>query len=109
MLHFVLRALLLFSLFCGAMPTDASHKYTEHAIDAAPSTVLPAGEPRRQVKVEVPNLVVARPPALRVHSPFERAVEPRPQPFRLCAHPPASRTHLTRRRIPRMRDDLGDH
>jgi hypothetical protein len=71
---------------------------------------VPAGQQQeeRLVVLKLQAVVLRR--MQRPCSPPRPALEPmrRLSRERTCAHPPSSRIHLRRRRIPRMRDDLGD-
>jgi len=108
MVAVLFRALLVAALFGAGAPVFAQSARSEHAVDEAPAQLLPASQTRDPIKVER----VALAPFLRPRSTFVShgplvALE-RPT----LSTPPAQflRSHVQtpRRRIPRMRDDLGD-
>lgn len=108
MLAWWFRCLLLAALFSAMAPVSAQRAQGEHTVDESPAQVLPATQTHDPVRLE--------------RATAQAFVRPRPVGLthlrRIALAPPAvtrrpqrqlrSYRRILRRRIPRLRDDLGD-
>src|SRR5687768_2152833 len=108
MLAWLFRCLLLVALFSAMAPVSAQQAQGEHTVDQAPAQLLPATQTHDPVRLERATAQVfvrPRPVGLARLQRIELAppaLARRPQ--RLLR----SYRRILRRRIPRLRDDLGD-
>lgn len=102
------RCLLWVALFSAMTPVSAQRVQDEHTVDESPAQLLPATQTHDPVRLERATAQVfvrPRPVGLaRLHRiDLAPVAVPRP-PQRLLR----SYRRILRRRIPRLRDDLGD-
>jgi hypothetical protein len=104
----LLRLLLLVSLFCAGIRAESHRPPDEHAVESAPADVLPAGEARSSFKSGLrATLAIVKPKLPTIYVAWDRRPSPTPQLQSHHPRPRSSCAHLLRRRVPRMRDDLG--
>lgn len=108
MLAWLFRCLILAALFSAMAPVSAQSVQGEHTVDESPAQLLPATQTHDPVRLERATAqAFVRPRAVGL--PRLRRIELAPA---AVTRPPQrllrSYRRIVRRRIPRLRDDLGD-